>query len=512
MKKIEIARALAAARSAGDAAGQGHHDGADLTGLTQLQGLGRTRARRLHDELGIETLEELAAALLDGSVQSLRGFGAEACERLRAELTQHFERSRCFSLADAEAHAQPLIEHLAALPAVERVEIAGSVRRRCPVVGDVDLLVVSSRPAQVMRQFATYPYAERVEGLDASRGSIVLQCGLRVDIRVVPRRCFGATLQFLTGSPAHNVAIRRLGLECGFRVSEYGVFSVDHSRAGARRTGGQREEDIFEALGLQWIPPELREDSGELELAGERRLPRLVAAEDLTADLHIAVRPGADHAALLAAARAHPWACVALVRPARAHADAAAFADSLPEPGGLRVLRGVHVAVTADGTLEAAESDLEDADIVFAELRAASRLSRARTTERIVRALEHPLVDVLAWPPTRSAASREPCDLDYDAIFTAVAAAGVALELGPCAVPCAECDAQVRRAAELGVSFVLGSGARTPDGLGGIRYALDRARRGWLEAGSILNTQGPAAIEQWLQRRAPHRAPYAAAR
>jgi DNA polymerase/3'-5' exonuclease PolX len=203
MKKIEIARALAAAREAlgAEAAAAGS---AELDALLELPGLGRRRARQLYGELGVTTLEELAAALLDGRAHALPGFGADACERLRADLQQHFARSSRLGLAEAEAAAAPLLTHLRDAPGVERVEVAGSVRRRCPTVGDIDLLIVSSRPAQVIRHFVGTPETARVAAMDASRASIVLRSGLRADVRVVPRRCFGATLQFLTGSPTHN--------------------------------------------------------------------------------------------------------------------------------------------------------------------------------------------------------------------------------------------------------------------------------------------------------------------
>jgi DNA polymerase (family X) len=525
MKKIEIARALAAARGAIDR--EDAPDGGvalDLGELTRLPGLGRKRARLLHDELGIRTLEELTGALLDGRVLQLRGFGVDACERLRAKLQAFFARAQRFPLADAELHVAPLVEFMRALAVVERVELAGSVRRRCTTVGDVNLLVVSSRPALVMRQFASFPDADRVEAADTSRGSLVLRCGLRVDLRIVPRRCYGATLQFMTGSPEHNTQLRRLGLERGFRISEYGVFSVDHSRAGARRAGGQREEDVFAALGIEWVPPEMREGRGELGLAQRHALPRLVTQRDIRGDLNVRSRwvgGGTSVEALAHACMTRGYDYCAIMRCTRPQAadghgrygaaaphldvlsgEIAALMERLP---GFRVLNGVSAGIAVDGSLESDDVDLDLADIVRVEIRSHVRLSRTRMTDRILLALEHPAVDILGWPSGRLPGRRETYDVDLDEVLAAAAARRIALELNAAPDHLTEVDDRISRARELGVTVVVTAGAREPETLDRMRYGVDQARRGWYEPARVLNTRSLAEIENWLRRRLPSR-------
>jgi DNA polymerase (family X) len=523
MNKIDIARAFAIA-SDGEpglhGAGSAEPGSADPTELTLLSGLGPKRARQLHEELGISTLQELAAALEAGRVQLLKGFGAEAGERLSTELQQLLGRRDRFTLADAEYQVGPLIAYLQEGPGVERVDVAGSVRRRCETVGDVDLLVITARPAQVMRHCLAYGGAERVEAADASRARLRLHCGLTACIRLAPRRCYGTALTYLTGSVEHHRAARALGLERGIRMSEYGVFRLVCGRAGARRVGGQREEDVFAALGMEWIPPELREHRGELEAALEGRLPQLVTVADIRGDLHMRSSwSGGDASVeeLVHACQKRGYEYCAITDPAHVVAPTHGtgrprFLEQAREVAclrerlrGFRLLHGIEAAIRPDGTLDAAECDLDAAQLVIAAVHSHTRLSRVRMTDRILRALEHPAVDILAHPTGRMLGTREPYDIDIDAILSAAAELQVAVELNAHPARLDLNDVHVRRARELGAAVVINTGAAGLEALGHMRRGIDQARRGWLEAGDVLNSRSWDGLAEWLRRRRPGR-------
>jgi DNA polymerase (family X) len=525
MKNIDVARTLAGLHGGGTGtlavAEPEEEAAADLTELTELSGLGPKRARQLYDELGISTLAELGAALGAGHVARLKGFSPEMAERLENELQQLLARRRRFTLAEAEQQIAPVLEHLRAGPSVERVEVAGSVRRRRDTVGDVDILVISAKPAQVMRHLAGCADAEHIDILDSTRARLRLPCGLQACIRVVPRRCYGATLHYLTGSVDHNTATRELGLERGIRMSEYGVFRLDPGRAGARRIGGQREEDIFAALGLEWIPPELREHRGELEAGLQQRLPRLVTERDIRGDLHI--HTTWSHAAagigeVVHACQTRGYEYCAITdyshTLAAAHETGSAAAAQAVEIAhirarlhGFHLLHGVEVGIRADGTLDADELDLDSYDIVLAGVHSHTRLSRTRMTDRILRALEHPAIHILTHPTGRVLGQRAAYDLDVDVMLAAAAALDVAVELNARPDRLDLDDLNVRRAHELGASVVINSAATSVAELDCMRFGIDQARRGWLEPGHVLNTRTWAELAGWLSRRGRHTAP-----
>jgi DNA polymerase (family X) len=525
MKTIEMARALAEARSIAESGGG---DGGveavarpDLTPLMQLAGLGPKKAQQLHDELGVQSMEDLAEALADGRVRQLKGFSAETEDRLLAELDDLAGRRTRYTLAEADQHAAALVEYLRDAPGAERVDVVGSVRRRCETVGDVDVLVVSSRSQQVVRHMMAYAETERVESHDASRATLILRCGLRVDLRVVPRRCYGAALQYLTGSAEHNCALRRIGLEHGVRVSEYGVFRLDQGRAGARRIGGQREEDIFAALELQWVPPELRECRGELEAAGQQRLPNLITERHIRGDLHLRTTwsgggssieqmahacqsLGYEYCAITDCSTA--MAATAGQRRRELREQSEEVAQQQHRLHGFHLLHGFQADIRVDGSLELGDADVDALDLVVVAVHSQTRLSAVRMTDRIIRALENPAVDILAHPTGRLLCRREPYDFDLEAVLQAAAALDVAVELNAQPERLDLDDLQVRRASEVGVRVVINSGAHSAATLGWLRYGIDQARRGWLEPRHVLNTMSWNDLRAWLQRRVPGRA------
>ncbi|HSJ08115.1 MAG TPA: hypothetical protein VK936_15525 [Longimicrobiales bacterium] len=534
MKKIDVARALAAARGAPKSAasrraassertgadGVAQEPMPDLTPLTRIGGLGPRKAELLFRELGVRSPADLAVALAAGKVRGLKGFGASAEERLRAAVAQATGGERRFSLADAEQQAVPIVEFLRDAPGAERVEVAGGWRRRCDTVAEVDVLVVSARPAPILRHFAAWPGARDVDASELARASLVLESGLRVNVRVVPRRCYGAALHYLTGSAAHTGAVRQLGLDAGVRISEYGVFRLDQGRAGARRIGGQQEEDVFSAVGLDWVPPELRECRGEIEAALRHDLPRLITTRDIRGDLRLRTTWSNGTAGIeemVHACQAVGYDYCAVADPAGGSTGAramstdeirgqAAEVDRLRSRlHGFHLLRGMTVGVRQDGTLDVDDADLAGLDLLIIAVHSHTRLSRTRMTDRIIRAMEHPAADILAHPTGRLLGRRDPLDLDLDAVMCAAAALGVAVEANAQPDRLDLNDIHIRRARDLGARIVINSDAGSGDDLAGIRYGIDQARRGWIEPDTVVNSLPAAQLLAWLRRRAPGR-------
>jgi DNA polymerase (family X) len=509
-RKIEIA--LAAARRTLQTAGSAAADAdAAVAELTRVPGLGPARARQLYEELGLGTLDELDEAVAGHRVSTLRGFSPAFEERLRDELATLLHPSSRMPLPEADVHVTRLLQYMRHAPGLEHVEVAGSYRRRCPTLGDIDLLAVSSRPAGVVRYFTTYADAASANSIDASRGSLTLNCGLRVELRVVPRRCYGATLHYLTGSIAYNAAVRALGLERGVRVSEYGVFGLAEGKAGARRLGGQREEDVFEALAIQWVPPELREGTGEIEAAAAGELPTLVSTADIRGDILLRTRwsSGEDTAEQMVRAcreQGHAWCGVADsmhtpgapgLSPRTLREQAKEIAALRTRIGGIHVIHAVEATIRSDGSVNIAPAEREVADLVIGSLQAASRRGRTRSPDCIVAALEGGLIDVLAaYPALADGLS----DAAADAVIRTAAERGVPI-LFSGADGFEQSAGRARRARALGARVLLGTGAGTSADLQRMRFLVDQARRGWLGPADVLNTLDWPNLLSWLRGR-----------
>jgi DNA polymerase (family X) len=513
VKKADVVRAMAAARGAAMARHAPLLSREDaVVELSRVPGVGAARAGVLYDQLGICTLAELQQAVTDGRVAEVRGFGPAAVDRIRAALDRLMEPHSCMAIGDAEVHVQRVLAYLQQGPAVQMVEAAGSYRRRCDVVEAIIILAVSTRPAAVIRYFCAYADAVTSTAIDPSRGAITLECGLKVELRVVPGRCHGAALHHLTGSVDYEAAVRALGLEHGVRVSDYGVFLLEAGKAGARRVGGQREEDVFAALGMQWIPPELRENDGEIEAAQRQALPGLVTRPDIRGDLRLRTRRTTGTASLgemLRGCRALRYSYCAIAEPFGAAAphglDAAALREQAEELAALRsrypalhILHGAEVAIAPDGLLEIDGTDAALLDLVIAAVHTRPRTSRSRATERLLRVIEDPRVDILAYPSGRVIGERDRMDADYDEVFRAAASHGVAIELSAEPRRLDPPRDLLRRAAAAGALVVINTAAGSAATLDLMRFGVDQARRGWLEAENVLNTRGWDGLRHFL--------------
>jgi DNA polymerase (family 10) len=481
----------------------------ELSDLMRIKGLGPKRVKALYYELGIDSFEDLEKAARSGRIRELDGFGAkteqallEGIERLRGG------GERRTRLADAEAVAEPLKAHLARVDGVELVELAGSYRRRKETVGDLDILVVCAGSGPVMDAFTGYDEVAEVASRGETRATVWLRSGLQVDLRVVPRASYGAALHYFTGSRAHNIAVRQRGVARGLKINEYGVFR------GEERLAGDSEEAVYAAVGLPWIAPELREDRGEVAAAEAGELPGLITEDDLRGDLHCHTEAtdGADSVRAMAetaAARGYEYLAITdhSRRVAMAHgldADAlreqmAEIDDLNEELSGITLLKGCEVDILEDGSLDLPDDVLAELDLAVCAVHYQLGLTRARQTERILKALTHPRCDILAHPGGRLINERAPMELDMEQIIRAAAEHGVALEVNAQPKRLDLTDEHCRLAREHGANLVISSDAHSTDNLGLMRFGVGQARRGWVGSDRVLNTLGLAPLRRALR-------------
>jgi DNA polymerase (family 10) len=487
-----------------------------LLDLLRLQGIGPKTAALLYRELRIASLEDLEAAARAGRLRTLRGMGARKEQLVLRALDEHKPHAQRHLLAEAAATAGRLVEYLRGrVPGID-VEVVGSLRRGTETCGDLDILAVApgnGRPGsdEVMRVFTEYPLVERVLGRGETKSSILLQRGYQADLRLVPARSRGAALQYFTGSKAHNIALRDRALERGMRLNEYGLFRA----ADEAWLAGDTEESIYAALGLAWIPPELREGRGELEAAEAGALPPLVTRSDLRGDLHMhtTASDGKDDLEAMAlAARAAGLEYIAITD----HSKAVAMANGLDEGralahaariralddrlDGIRILAGIECDILPDGRLDLSDDCLAALDIVVASVHSALRQDQAEITARVLRALDNPWVDVLAHPTSRLLLRRDPTALDIDAVARAAAARGVALEIN-CQVDRLDLsDVHARLAVDRGAKLVISSDAHSRAALDWTRWGVLVARRAWATRDAVLNTLPFDAFQRSLRR------------
>jgi DNA polymerase (family X) len=494
-----------------------------LTELMQLHHLGPKRARQLYDTLGITSVSELAAAIDTGKVEALPGFGKKSAGNLSRALEEFERRTKRFLLADADQLVQPLLRYLRQAPGIIELEVAGSYRRRQDTVGDIDILATGENSEPVMRHFQSYQYIERVEMAGTTRGTVVLRSGLKVDLRIVPRRSYGAALHYFIGSKAHNVAVRKLGVERGLRINEYGVFRIPTGKKAeglgkerGERIGGEKEEDVFRAVDLVWMPPELREDRGEIQAAQQHKLPHLITLDDIRADLqmHSQWSDGTHTIEEMArACRERGYEYCAITDHSKSTRvagglDAAGFRKQWEEIeevrqrlDGIVLLKGVELDILPDGSLDLPDEVLEQFDIVLIAVHSRLDMPKARMTKRVLKALSHPAVHILAHPTGRQIQKRAPIDIDLEAVFQAAKEHDVALELDAQPQRLDLNDVHLHRARELGVKIAIDTDAHSVDHLRFMQYGIDQARRGWLEKEHIMNTLTWPQFHQWLGRR-----------
>ena len=497
-----------------------------LLELVRLPGVGPKRVRKLWEALGITTLDALEAAARDGYVAELEGFGAKTQQRILDGIAKLKERGNRLRLVEADERIAPLLDHLRGRATIRRLEVAGSLRRRLETIGDIDLLATATDPAAAMAHFTAFTGVAEVTMSGETRGSVVLTSGLQVDLRVVPEESWGAALQYFTGSKAHNVKLRKRAVAMGLSISEYGVVESDGNDGsdgsgkgkgvGGKRVAGETEESVYAAVRLPWIPPELREDRGEIELAETGALPSLVTLAHLRGDLqmHSTWSDGKDSlAAMVDACAAKGYVYLAVTDHSKNLAmtgglDAARLREQwvemdavMAERPGIRLLRSMEIDILRDGSLDLEDEMIERLDVVLVSIHTLLDLPAATQTQRMLTALQHPRVHILAHPTGRLINRRDPIAFDLDAVLQCAKEHGVAVELNAHPHRLDLRDTHLIRARELGIPIVISTDAHHTRDLDYMRYGVEQARRAGLEPANVLNTRSLPDLLRFLARK-----------
>jgi DNA polymerase (family X) len=473
-----------------------------LIEVTRIPGLGPKRARALHELLGVGSLEDLRKVADDGRLKDVPGFGPKAQENVLLALeagADGRDKPRVL-LSKALAVGESMVAALREHPAAERVELAGSARRLTDTCKDLDVVVASDDPAAIADAFSALEEVDSVGSSGEAGARAVTHSGLSVDLRVVPPGNFGNLLQHLTGSGRHNEALRTEAVRRGFHVSEYGVANDESSETHACAT----EEEVYGLLGMQWIPPELREDRGELQAAGEERLPELITTDDIRGDLHChtTASDGRNSIVEMAeAARDRGYDYLAITDHSASHGfgnnvepdELRRQIERVREVGdeldGIELLAGSEVNVLPDGSLDYDDELLGELDWIVASVHTSFRMGEREMTERMVAAIEHPLVDAIGHPTGRMLGRREPYAIDLGPVIEAAARTGTFLEINANPNRRDLPDVEARAAAEAGVTIVIDSDAHGTETLSNLRYGIATARRAWLSADQVANTR-----------------------
>ena len=479
----------------------------ELGEMAALPGLGPKRIKLLYSKLHVRTLDDLRKAVEAGRLQRRKGLGPAIEKKLAAALAKPVTTKR-YRLAVAEPEAEALVAYLRD---GGRVVVAGSYRRRRETVGDLDILVTSEHAAVACDKLTQYENVAEVLAHGPTRTTVTLRSGLQVDLRAVKEKSYGAALLYFTGSKAHNIALRGIANTRKWKLNEYGLFS------GKRRIAGASEEEVYEKLGLPYIPPEMREDRGEIALAKVNQVPKLVSASDIRGDLHVHsdwTDGTAPIEEMAAAAEACGYQYMALTdhsrRQTMSHGlDPARVARQIREVDkinaklkGFTILKGIEVDILKDGGLDLPDSTLEKLDVVVASVHSFFDLTRDKQTERIIRALQNPHVSILGHPTGRLIGTREPYEIDMDRVLSAAADLGRCVEINAEPDRLDLNDLHAHAAKAKGVKVAVSTDAHSVHAFKYIRFGIDQARRAWLTAEDVINTRPLTELRKSLKRRA----------
>ena len=488
----------------------------DIPGIGEflkIQGLGPKGIALIFEHYRVSTIDELERLCREQKLRVLPRMGAKLEEKVLRSISQYRQRTGRYLLSYAEGVAQELAAVFHEVRGVEAVTPAGSLRRGRETVGDLDLLVTGPNPTAVLDRFIAYPSVEEVLSRGENKASAkVGREGLQVDVRALAPESFGAAMQYFTGSKDHNVAVRTRAVKMGFKLSEYGLYRV----ADDSRVAGETEAQIYEALGLGWIPPELRENSGEVEAAEQGTLPELVELEQIRGDLHMHTTETDGRATLAEmaeAGRAHGYEYIAITDHSKALAmangldekRAVAFAAQVREINrgeiGIHVFSGLECDILKDGTLDLADDALAELDLVIASVHSHMNLEAPEMTDRLLRALECPHLRILGHPTGRILLHRDPFPFDFERVVAEAVRRGVWLEINASPERLDLSGTLVRAAKSKGARFTISTDAHHPKHLESMRYGVITARRGWLGPSDVMNTLPAKQFAAALQNR-----------
>jgi DNA polymerase (family 10) len=517
-----------------------------LSELMTIPEIGPKTALLLYRRLGVTSVEGLEQAARAGKVRELPRMGAKTEQNILAGIARRRRQATRQPLGAVLPHAHAVAEALRRIPGAEEVSLAGSIRRMRDTIADIDIVVATRDPEAVMEAFVTLPQAVQVLSRGPTRSSILLRgAGVQCDVRAIEPESYGAALQYFTGSKDHNVQLREMGVRRGLRINEYGVFQISPvgsgttalgtaslglaspggasrgepsrdmpSGAAERKIAGRTEEEVYGALGLDWIPPEIREGQGEIDLAQQHALPRLVTLDDIRGDLHIHTgwsdgRDSAEEMARAAKAHGYEYICITdhsrslrfaggvTIEDLRQHAVAVrALSDRL----GMCVLIGTEVDILADGSLDYPDEVLRDLDVVIGSIHSRFKMPPEEMTQRAIRAMENPHLDILGHPTGRLVGERPPVDLDIEAVVDAARRTETVLELNAFPNRLDLRDAHVRMARDRGVLLEIGTDAHRKEHLTFMEYGVGTARRGWVEAFQVVNTWPLPKVQEFFAR------------
>lgn len=479
----------------------------DLAELMAIPGLGGKRVQQLHEELGISTVEELEQAAEQGDIQDVSGFGEKTEQNILENISRIGERRTKFR--DAERVVGPLVEYLEAHQAVQKIAVAGSYRRRKETVGDLDIVIVSTDGEAVSEHFVAFEDADEIVSQGKTRSTVILRSGLQVDIRIVEEKSFGAALHYFTGSKAHNVTLRQWALERDLKINEYGIWDDDEQIAGAT------EAEMYATFNMPIIPPELRENRGELEAAQADNLPELITVDDIRGDLHAHTTYSDGSSSLEEMARVaqkqgyaylaitdhSPHIAVTQGVDAEQLAQQIDAIDRLNESfDDFRLLKSVEVDILEDGSLDLPDEILKRLDLRVCAIHSHFNLPRQKQTERLLRAMDSPYFNILAHPTGRRIGVREPIEIDMERVMEVAVERGCYLEINADPDRLDLDDARIKMAKEIGLKLVISTDSHQPAALQNMRFGVYQARRGWLTADDVLNTLSWHDLQGWLER------------
>ena len=480
-----------------------------LIAMMGIQGIGPKTLKLIHDALGIGNIDDLETAAADGKLNDLPGMGAKKAENILRGIALARASAGRVRLGTALPLVEAIIGELREKVKMEECLPAGSLRRMKATVGDLDILVAGADGGKIIDAFTKLPQVRDVLAKGDTKGSIITGEGLQVDLRVVPAESYGAALQYFTGSKEHNVHLREIARKKKLKVNEYGVFS------GEKSIAGKTEEDVYRALGLEWVPPVLRENRGEIEAAQKGELPPLIEENDIRGDLHAHSRWSdgkADIEEMANAAKEMGYEYIAISDHSMSTTIAGGLnVDRLLEQleeiealrkkiKGIAILTSTEMDIKPDGSLDFPDDILEKLDVVTASIHSAFKQPSQKTTGRVLAAVENPHVDIIGHPTGGLIGVREPLDVDLEAVMKRAAETGTALEVNAQPQRLDLGDVACRRAAELGVNLVISTDAHAPAHLHFMRFGIATAQRGWLTKENVINTRGLSGVHAWLDR------------